>query len=109
MTLFHFLKTAFESQGNQLSKNQLKIQKYDYDNIYIPTPHILLSGSFILRLPWWLSGKESACQCRFDPWFSKIPWRRKRQPTTVFLPGKSHGQRSLWATVHGAVKESDRT
>ena len=27
----------------------------------------------------------------------KIPWRRKRQPTTVFLPGKSHGQRSLWA------------
>ena len=25
----------------------------------------------------------------------KIPWRRKWQPTPVFLPGKSHGQRSL--------------
>ena len=31
----------------------------------------------------------------FDPWVSKIPWRRAWQPTPVFLPGKSHGQRSL--------------
>ena len=31
----------------------------------------------------------------FDPWVGKIPWRRKWQPTPVFLPGKSHGQRSL--------------
>ena len=51
-----------------------------------------------LGLPWWLSGKESAYQCRkcgFDPWVRKILWRRKWQPTSVFLPGKSHGQRSL--------------
>ena len=32
---------------------------------------------------------------RFDPWVWKILWRRKRQPTPVFLPGKSHGWRSL--------------
>ena len=31
----------------------------------------------------------------FDPWVGKIPWRRKWQPTLVFLPGKSHGQRTL--------------
>ena len=31
----------------------------------------------------------------FDPWVGKIPWRRKWQHTPVFLPGKSHGQRSL--------------
>ena len=46
----------------------------------------------------WLSDKESACQCRrwgFSPWIGKIPWRRKWQPTPVFLPGESHGQRSL--------------
>ena len=46
----------------------------------------------------WLSGKESACQCRrplFDPWVGKIPWRSKWQASTVFLPGESHGQRSL--------------
>ena len=29
------------------------------------------------------------------PWVRKIPWRKKWQPTPVFLPGKSHGQRSL--------------
>ena len=50
------------------------------------------------RLPWWLNGKESACQgrrSRSNPWVEKIPWRRKWQPTPVFLPGKSHGQKSL--------------
>ena len=30
-----------------------------------------------------------------DPWLGKISWRRKWQPTPVFLPGKSHAQRSL--------------
>ena len=43
----------------------------------------------------WLSGKESSCQCGFDPCVVKIRWRRKWQPTPVFLPGKSHGQRCL--------------
>ena len=57
--------------------------------------------SFDYGLPWWLSGKESACQCRrhgrheFDPWVGKMPLRRKWQLTLVFLPGKSHGHRSL--------------
>ena len=58
-------------------------------------------------LPWWLSVKKSTCQCRkcgFDSWSKKIPWRRKWQPTLVFLPGKSHGQRSLEAIVPGVVK-----
>ena len=31
----------------------------------------------------------------FYPWVGKIPWRRSWQPIPVFLPGKSHGQRSL--------------
>ena len=51
-----------------------------------------------IELPRWFSDKESVCQCRrhgFNPWPGKIPWRSKRQPTPVFLPGKSHGQRSL--------------
>ena len=63
------------------------------------------SGIYILRgmlINWrllkWHSGKESACQCgrhRFNPWVWKIPWRRKWQPTPVFLPGKFHEQRNL--------------
>ena len=49
----------------------------------------------------WLNGKESSCQCMrcrrcmFNFWVGKIPWRKKWQPTPVFLPGKSHEQRSL--------------
>ena len=36
------------------------------------------------------------------------PWRRKWQPTLVFLPGKSHGQRNWWATDHGFAKSQTR-
>ena len=57
-------------------------------------PHgVLLVDGF----PRWLSGEEYACQCRrcgFDPCVGKIPRRRVWKPTPVFLPGKSHGQRS---------------
>ena len=54
-----------------------------------------------LLLPGGASGKESASQCRrlksfgFNPWVWKIAWRRLWQSTLVFLPGESHGQRSL--------------
>ena len=34
-------------------------------------------------------------ETRFDPWVGKIPGRRAWQPTPVFLPGESHGQKSL--------------
>ena len=46
-------------------------------------------------------------RCRFDPWVGKIPWRRKWQPTPVFLPGKSHGQRSLEGYSPCGHKELD--
>ena len=46
-------------------------------------------------------------RCRFNPQVGKIPWRRAWQPTPVFLPGESHGQRSL--ARHMGRKESDTT
>ena len=58
-------------------------------------------------LPWGFSGKESACQCgrcRFKPWVGKTPWRRKWQPTSVFLPGKSQGQSLMGYTPQGHKK-----
>ena len=58
------------------------------------------------------SGSESACQCRrqgFDPWVGKIPWRRKCQPTPVFLPGESRRQRSLAGFSSWGHKELDMT
>ena len=51
-------------------------------------------------------------QCRrpgFNPCVGKIPWRRKRQPTPVFLPGEFHGQRSLAGYRPWGHKESDTT
>ena len=67
------------------------------------------------KLPRWLSGKkkkESICQCRrhrFNPQGGKIPWRRKRQPNPVFLPGEFHRQRSLVGYSPWGLKEPDMT
>ena len=47
---------------------------------------------------WGFPGVSFCLQCRrlrFDPWVRKIPWRRKWQPTPVFVPGEFHRQRSL--------------
>ena len=43
------------------------------------------------------------------PWVGKIPWKRKWQPTPVFLPGKSHGWRSLVGYSPWGSKELDTT
>jgi len=62
-----------------------------------------------LGLTRWRRGKETACKRHrrygFNPWVGKIPWRRKWQSAPVFLPGKSHGQRSLAGyTLHEVAK-----
>ena len=81
---------VFKMQSVHIKKKKKKIYIYTH-----------LRG-----LPWWLSGKESPCQCRrrgFDLWVGKIPWRRKRQLIPVFLPGKSHGHRS-----HGVTSDTTK-
>ena len=76
-------------------------------------PRVLNPLQFWVKLPSrWLSAKEFACQCKrvmFNPWFEKIPWRRKWQSTLVFLPGKSHGQRSLAGYNSWGYKEVEIT
>ena len=65
--------------------------------VIVITNYCLYSYGF----PGGAGGKEPACQRRrrkrhgFKPWLGKIPWRRAWQPTPEFLPGESHGQRSL--------------
>ena len=39
----------------------------------------------------------------------KMPWRRTCQPIPVFLPGESHGQRSLEGYSPWGLKDSDTT
>ena len=61
------------------------------------------------------SGIEPAHQCRrhkrhvIDPWARKIPWRKKWQPTAVFLPGEFHGQRNLVGYSPWSCKKPDMT
>ena len=61
------------------------------------------------------SGKEPVCQCRrckrlgLDPWIRKISWGRKWLPTPAFLPGESHGLRSLAGYSPWRHKELDTT
>ena len=43
----------------------------------------------------------------FNPWVRKIPWKRKWQPSPIFLPGKSHRQRSLVGYSPKGCKELD--
>ena len=68
-----------------------------------------------MDFPCGTSGKEPACQfrrhkrCGLNPWVGKIPWRRKWQPIPVFLPGESHGQKSLAGCNPWGCKESDMT
>jgi len=55
---------------------------------------------------------KNLTQCRrprFDSWVGKIPRRREWQPTPVFLPGESHGQRSLAGYSPCSHTESDTT
>ena len=72
---------------------------------------VLEEGVLTLRLPRWLSSKESTCQRRthrsssFDPRSARAPWRGARQPTPVFLPGESHG----WRGLAGCSEESSVT
>ena len=55
----------------------------------------------------WCHMSHGFGQMWLDPWVRKIPWRRKWQPTSLFLPGKSHGQRSLVDYCRWGHKESD--
>ena len=64
----------------------------------------------------WLSGKDSTCQsaclarsCRFDLCVWKIPWRKKWQPTPVFLLGNSMDRGAWWASVHVVMTEHSCT
>ena len=64
-----------------------------------------------LGLPWGFRWWRICRQCRrsgFDSWFGKIPWRKEWLPTSGFLPGQFHGQRSPAGTVRGAAKSRTR-
>ena len=65
-----------------------------------------------MGFPGGADGKESACNVSDpgpDTWVRTIPWRREWHPTPLFLPGESHGQRSLEGCSPWGHKELDTT
>ena len=66
-------------------------------------------GGSVVKAPPANTGGTVSQSGQFSPWVGKIPWRRKWQPTPIFLPGKSHGQRSLMGYSSWDHKESDTT
>ena len=63
-------------------------------------------GSVVKNLP---ASAEDARDMGSIPWVGKSHWRRAWQPTPVFLPGESHGQRSLVGYSLWGRTESDTT
>ena len=96
-------------QANSLPLGPLRKPIYTYIHTFF------LNSIPIQVLPGSASGKESTCQwrrCRrygFNPWVKKIPWRRKPQPTLVFLPGRFNEQRSLVGYSPRGCKKLDKT
>ena len=78
---------AWRATAHRVAKSQTQLKQfstYTYKRVYVERGCA--------------SGKEPALPYRrhgFDPSVRKIPWRRSWQPTPIFLPGESHGQRSL--------------
>ena len=69
----------------------------DMQNISYFLGHVSIYWTFLVAQQWRIRLPTQKMQetCELNPWARKIPWRRKWQPTPVFLPGKSHRQRSL--------------
>ena len=88
----HFLLNPFLYPSNSFILMTFQLSSPSFISDYQELKCILgfSSGSVVKRI---------CLQCRrhgFNhPWVQKIPWRKKWQPTRVFLPGKSHGQRKL--------------
>ena len=90
----HFLRLSMLHFKREMFKIILKISTIN---------SVFPGGSMVKNLP------ASTGNSRFNPWVRKIPWRRKWQPTAIFLPGKAHGQRSLAGYSPWGRKELNTT
>ena len=89
------LSCTGEGNGNPLQRSCLENPR-DGGAWWAAVSGVAQSRTRLRRLS---SSSSSRCRRRkrhiFDPWVGKIPWRRACPPAPVFLPGESHGQRSL--------------
>ena len=92
----------------------MQILCYSVPTLTEPEVLTLNQFTFILLLPEWHSDQEYSCQCRrhirhrFSLWVRKILWRRKWQPTPVFLMKNPMDRGASWATVCWVAKSQTR-
>ena len=78
--------------------------------VWMQTAATFPKGSLTTGLPRWLSGKESACQCRrrrrhrFDPWVRKIPWRGNGNPLQYSCLENPMDRGAWQSIVHGVAR-----
>ena len=80
------LSSTSPSPTGYMDTTKAKNRKWDSGSLHIY--FIIFFCKIKMGLPWWLSGKESTCQCRrcgFNLWIRKIRWKKKWQPTRVCL------------------------
>ena len=88
--IFCVMKTETPRSSSSSAANRVSGNLNRFPQIFLGFP----GGSGVKNSPA-NAGDTCVDHTQFDPWVEKIAWRRKWQPTPVFLPGKSHGQRSL--------------
>ena len=84
----------------------VKMQIHKSFQLHVFSKEIISTKLRKQGLPWWLSGKESACQCKrrrsgFNPWVGEDPLEKNVATRSSIL--------AWWATVHGVTKASDMT
>ena len=110
----HFLLQCMKVKGKSLSRVRLFATPWTSAH-QAPLSMGFSRQEYWSEVPSGTSGKENPCQCRrlkrhrFDPWIRNIRWRRAWQTTPIFLPGESHGQRSLVGCSPWGREESDTT
>ena len=92
-------------------RSPFQVHFYSVVNMIHQLNKFHLNTYSLVRFPDGSDGKDCV-QCRkpeLDAQVGRIPWRRERQPTPVFLPGKFHEQRGLVGYSPCGCKESDMT
>ena len=94
---------------SRLSSNYIKWKWLPYHWTQLITRHLLMANGIWAFQVALVVNTYLAMQvrCEFEPWVRKIPWRREWQPTPVFLPRESHGQRCLAGFSPQGHTESD--
>ena len=100
----------YAEDNDRKKKDRTTHSSFSFQSLLISKPNKMLVVCVYQDFSGGTSGKEPTCQYSrlkrhgFNPWVRKILWKRKWQPTLLFLTGESHGQKSLGGYSHKVTK-----